>query len=60
MESITWIEQCREIHLDWARVQERRRREGRRPVPYVGSATHHRNWVRRYDKVLVELKKVNS
>ena len=46
------MEWARRAHLIWARRQERRRRKGKKPTRFVGSATHHRRWVYIYDRVI--------
>ena len=51
-EAIAWIEWCRKAHVNWARWQEGYRRAGEQPVPHVGSATHHRKCIKKYDGVL--------
>lgn len=49
---------ARSTHVQWARYQSAERRAGRKPVPNVGSETHHRKWVRVYDAVLATLRSV--
>ena len=43
---------ARQVHLDWARHQDRLRRAGKPPVKHVGSAPHHRKWVKIYDEAI--------
>lgn len=47
---------ARETHSSWATTQRKRRTEGKKPVPLVGSETHHRRWVRVYDSAIRVLK----
>lgn len=39
-------------HYQWARIQRRRRTEGKKPVPNVGGETFHRDWVKVYKETL--------
>lgn len=48
-ERMQWAREC---HLDWARLQESRRRAGKKAIPHVGAETFHRRWVKVYDAVL--------
>lgn len=43
---------AQDVHLDWARHQERLRRGGFPQAANVGGATGHRKWARTYDAVI--------
>ncbi len=53
---IEWMERARQVHLKWARYQEKCRRRGAKQVAHVGSSAHHRKWAKIYDEVLRFLK----
>lgn len=49
------IKEAREIHAEWAEWVEQEPEEAAEPVAQVetvGDAKFHREWVRRYDRVL--------
>ena len=40
------------IHLEWARFQERKKRYSLPRTPHVGSPSHHRRWVEIYKETI--------
>lgn len=52
-QAIAYIEECRQIHVDWADWQESNPnwQEYVRPTS-PGLPDHHREWVEKYDHVL--------
>lgn len=56
-EAIAFIQECRQIHVDWADYQDANPNwEEETPPSRVGDADHHREWVGKYDRVLDVLK----
>ncbi len=50
------MEDARLAHIQWARYQEKRRRQGKELAPNAGGPTHHRRWIKIYEAVIKELK----
>jgi hypothetical protein len=55
--AIAYIEKCRDVHQDWIEMQDRGELS-RTQLRIGGGKTHHRLWVRRYEAVLRELRRI--
>ena len=51
------MKEAYDIHMDWARLQEQRRRNNLEPLPYAGGATFHRKWAKIYTSTITALEK---
>ncbi len=54
---IKHMKEAYDIHMDWARLQEQRRRNNLEPLPYAGGATFHRKWAKIYTSTITALEK---
>ncbi|MCI0562659.1 MAG: hypothetical protein MN733_29620 [Nitrososphaera sp.] len=55
-EIIKKMNYARDVHLQWAREQEYRRRNDEPEVSRVGNASHHRRWAKIYDATIKALR----